>query len=266
MAIITGNPTHNHLFGTTAADTIAGRNGDDVIYARGGDDVITGGRGSDVITTGAGFDVVNYTDAKESAGGNLDTVTDFKPRIDKIDLSAFLGDQDLEWGYTTPTANGVWIERVGADTFVHADVDGNPDSIDFTLKLADFGGRVLTNTDFIGVENSAPVANDDAVMVKEDKITLIRGRLLANDTDPDAGSVLQVLNPGRYVGDYGTLTIKENGRYTYRLNNDMDAVQELNRRETLTDSFSYTATDNGLTSDAVLHVTIVGVNEPVLIG
>ena len=47
----------------------------------------------------------------------------------------------------------------------------------------------------------------------------ISGKLLANDTDVDAGTTLTIANPGAKVGAYGTLTLAADGTYSYSLAN-----------------------------------------------
>src|SRR5262249_18588615 len=84
---------------------------------------------------------------------------------------------------------------------------------------------------------------------------------LSNDTDVDEGTVLSVAAPGTFTGTYGSLALAADGSYTYTLNTA--GVQLLAQGESVTDSFSYQATD-GITSSnsATLVVTITGVNDP----
>src|SRR5262249_31882640 len=65
------------------------------------------------------------------------------------------------------------------------------------------------------------------------------------------------------AGTYGTLTLNDDGSYTYDLNNG--AVQFLGANETTTDSFTYTISDgHGGVSTANLVVTIHGTNDPIV--
>lgn len=267
MATIIGTNSAEVLVGTALADVIKARASADTIISGGGDDLIIGGRGGDLIRSGGGADVIRYNNVRESNDAGMDTLLGFRPfQGDKIDLSGLLSTTDLHWGYMTPTANGVWIERVGVDTFVHVDVNGDPATVDMTIKLANFGTRPLQNTDFLGVENAAPVANTDTARVREDSGAIVHGRVLLNDTDPDGGTILHVSTPGTYKGNYGTLFLNANGSYSYVLKNGLSAVQNLNQGETLVDTFAYTATDSQLTGDGAIEITIVGVNEPVVTG
>ena len=104
------------------------------------------------------------------------------------------------------------------------------------------------------------------------------GNVLANDTDVDntnasltvsavhtgategagtAGTVGQGLQ-----GAHGTLTLNNNGTYTYVVNDNDTAVQALNAGDTITDSFNYVVKDPGnLTDTAVLTITIKGADD-----
>src|SRR4029453_18592812 len=64
-------------------------------------------------------------------------------------------------------------------------------------------------------------------------------------------------------GTYGKLTLAADGTYQYVVDNTNAAVQALRTAtDTLTDSFTYTMRDaDGLTSTAVLTVTIHGAND-----
>ncbi|MBF9035278.1 hypothetical protein HKCCE2091_13615 [Rhodobacterales bacterium HKCCE2091] len=70
--------------GDSRAQVLWGRAGDDTIDGGGGDDTLIDGSGADVLTGGAGRDVFAL-----AADGASDTITDFDPAEDVIDLSAF---------------------------------------------------------------------------------------------------------------------------------------------------------------------------------
>jgi 5'-nucleotidase / UDP-sugar diphosphatase len=63
-----------------------GTAGRDTLVGTSGDDVITGGPGADLLTGGAGGDVFRFTSLRDAG----DTITDFTPYADKLDLSALL--------------------------------------------------------------------------------------------------------------------------------------------------------------------------------
>ncbi len=130
---IEGTGGNDVLVGTRQADIILGGGGDDFIDAGAGDDRIDGGAGNDIIVTGGGRDVVVL-----GRGTGTDIITDFKPRQDKLDLSAFffdaamakaaarqVGDDvviDLSGdGADTVRLLGVKASRLNADSFIVAE-------------------------------------------------------------------------------------------------------------------------------------------------
>jgi len=71
----TGNTSNNTIRGNGAANLLKGGAGNDTLAGFGGDDFLTGGTGNDTFVFEHGF--------------KRDVVTDYKPGIDKIDLSDF---------------------------------------------------------------------------------------------------------------------------------------------------------------------------------
>ena len=64
---------------------IAGSDGEDTIVGGDGNDIINGGAGADTLTGGGGNDIFTYTAAVQSAGANVDTITDFNDEgADKV--------------------------------------------------------------------------------------------------------------------------------------------------------------------------------------
>jgi VCBS repeat-containing protein len=114
--------------------------------------------------------------------------------------------------------------------------------------------------------NTAPVTTVDTACVREDISIKTCGNVLANDSDPDAGTVLSVANAGVYAGTYGQLILQANGSYTYTLNNSALVVQSLAQCQIVTDTFTYQATDELLSTPSTLTVTIKGTNDaPVVV-
>jgi VCBS repeat-containing protein len=139
------------------------------------------------------------------------------------------------------------------DTFVYAATDG----------IAETTARLVVN---IAGANDAPVALADSTEVSEDGVVSASGNVLANDSDVDDGTLLRVATPGTYAGAYGALTLAADGTYSYMLSNDSAAVQSLAAGQTVTDSFTYTATDGIDSVGTSLTVSIAGKNDaPVLI-
>lgn len=101
MAIesLRGSRFGDRLYGNAEANYLGGEGGNDFLYGYAGNDSLYGGNGSDVLVAGAGNDVVVGNaqadvfrfDAKPNAALNKDTIGDFSPVDDTIQLenSAF---------------------------------------------------------------------------------------------------------------------------------------------------------------------------------
>jgi VCBS repeat-containing protein len=85
-------------------------------------------------------------------------------------------------------------------------------------------------------------------------------RLGATEGSGNTGSVGTAL-----AGLYGSLTLKEDGTYTYVVNNDNPTVDALGVGASLSESFNYTVSNGTLTDTAVLTVTIKGAEDTVAV-
>jgi trimeric autotransporter adhesin len=134
------------------------------------------------------------------------------------------------------------------DIFAYAATDG----------IVGTPGTLTVN---IGGGNDAPVVVNDPASAQEDAVLSASGNVLANDSDPDVGTVLQVAAPGIYSGAYGSLNLAADGAYTYTLANASGAVQALAAGQAVTDVFGYAATDGIVSTPGTLTVTVTGTND-----
>ncbi|CAH0351529.1 ExeM/NucH family extracellular endonuclease [Aquabacterium sp. CECT 9606] len=104
------------IVGLNLLKSVNGTPGRDTITGTAGDDVITGGEGSDTITTGAGRDVLVYTSLRDG----LDTVTDFTPGSDRIDLSSLLASLGIS---SAQAISGGFVRIVDSGTGVQVQID-----------------------------------------------------------------------------------------------------------------------------------------------
>lgn len=86
----------------TPGQTFNGTAGRDTIVGTAGDDTIVGGAGADVLTGGAGGDTFRYTSTRDAG----DTITDFTPYADKLDLAPLLNSLGV-------VGNGVATGHIG---------------------------------------------------------------------------------------------------------------------------------------------------------
>ncbi|ALC16895.1 hypothetical protein DSOUD_2128 [Desulfuromonas soudanensis] len=144
--------------------------------------------------------------------------------------------------------------------------EGLKDSFSYTIsddKAAQNTGTV--EVEIIGV-NDAPVVMADEGQTVEDLMTSTSGNVLENDTDIDNGTVLTVADHGNQVGEYGTLSVAADGKYTYALDNEDAVVQTLGRSHEKTETFAYSATDGIVDVASTLSIQVNGGNDaPILV-
>ncbi|WP_338067654.1 VCBS domain-containing protein, partial [Neisseria weixii] len=126
----------------------------------------------------------------------------------------------------------------------------------FVVVVRDKAGNTAMDSLDIQITDTAPVAVNDANSIAESG-TDVSGNVLDNDT-LGADSPVSVV-AGNTVGQYGSLTLDANGKYTYTLNTGNAAVKALNSGESLQETFTYTVTDaDGDKSAATLTINING--------
>jgi predicted extracellular nuclease len=106
------------IVGLNLLRTIVGGAGRDTLIGTPGDDVITGGEGADLLTGGGGADTFVYRSLRDA----LDTITDFDPQQDRLDLRQLLAG--VTSGVDPLTSGHISLRRTGANTMVMFDADG----------------------------------------------------------------------------------------------------------------------------------------------
>ncbi|MHB1076707.1 beta strand repeat-containing protein [Thiobacillus sp.] len=186
------------------------------------------------------------------------------------DITPVAGSVLTITGYDSATAQG---NAVSMDTAGDLMLDiGNryqslgagqtvTDSFNYTVTdTAGLASTAKVDVTIVGA-NDAPVVQADAAALSEDGAVTATGNVLANDSDVDAGTTLQVAAPGTYAGQYGTLVLDANGSYTYTLDNESSSVQSLAQGVTINDVFSYAASDGITSTPSILTLSITGSND-----
>lgn len=178
--------------------------------------------------------------------------------------------------------------------------EGETLTITYDVKVKDSSGQgaasggneadmsnIVPITITITGTNSAPALADDTNSVTEDNgftddnihdVATSAANIFDNDTDPDTnGKDLWKVNMAQgssstatdintvytdIKGTYGTLHLKQDGTYTYTLNNNETNVQELWHDATATDSFTIWMQDGNLPQKSeTLTINISGTND-----
>ena len=156
-----------------------------------------------------------------------------------------------------------------------ADDSGTPNASNFrdvTITITGTNDGPTANADVNGL-NAVVEAGDEPLVVGDATAT---GNVLGNDTDPDATADLDVVgvqagtsmvavsgNVGTSVtGIYGSISIAEDGAWTYTLSDVDPQTNALAAGETATDTFTYTIEDDhGAQSTTTITITINGSND-----
>jgi len=102
------------LDGGTGDDTLSGSRGDDTLTGGAGDDTLKGGGGDDTLAGGEGRDTFIQIFSEEGA----DTISDFNPAQDTIDLSGFGGAQNASKITISEVEGGSTLIEAGSGTLL----------------------------------------------------------------------------------------------------------------------------------------------------
>ena len=236
-----------------------------VTYTHDGSETTTGSftyRVSDGTATATGTVNVTVTSANDAPVPANDKATVAEGGEVNIAVTTLLAnDSDPEAGTLSVTAVGSAVngtvtlsEDKSKVTYTH---DGSETTTgSFTYTVSD-GAATATGTVNVTVTsaNDAPVAVDDTATVAEGgEVTIAVTALLANDSDPEAGT-LSVTSVGGAVN--GTVALSEDkSEVTYTHDGS----------ETTTGSFTYTVSDGTATTTGTVNVTVTPANDgPVIV-
>jgi VCBS repeat-containing protein len=166
------------------------------------------------------------------------------------------------YGVLTVQTHGAYQYELNTDASVQSLGRNTSVTDSFALNITD-GTATVSNALAINISgtNDGPVAQADVAAVVEDGIVTATGNVLTNDRDIDVGDVLSVANAGTYQGTYGSLVLEANGSYSYSLNNNSSAVQNLRVGQQVNDVFTVTTSDGSASTTASLTITVTGSND-----
>ncbi|MET4707174.1 VCBS domain-containing protein [Endozoicomonas lisbonensis] len=159
-------------------------------------------------------------------------------------------DADGNWTYTADNTQTVIQSLDDGDTLTDTvtvqSVDGTTKDIAITISGAN-------DAAVIGGVDTGSVTEDDAATLTA------TGTLTVTDADTgEASFTAETIN-----GTYGSVTIDNNGSWTYTADNTQTAIQSLGDGDTLTDTVTVQSVD-GTTKD--ISITISGANDAAVIG
>lgn len=131
---------------TGSGGPLTGGAGDDLLALTGGSGSLSGGAGADILRDGPGADTLTGGAGADifvlTADGQSDTITDFDPARDRIDLSLLPYLRSVQQLGITPIAGGA-VLRYGSEVLTVLSADGR------SLTAADFtAAGLLTATHF----------------------------------------------------------------------------------------------------------------------
>jgi len=195
--------------GGAGADTLQGDPRADLLWGGGGADRLLGGPGDDILMDGAGADTLTGGAGADwfvlDTDGAADTITDFDPGTDRLDLTAWGRVYDVGALGITPTASGATI-TFGGETLVLLSATGGPIPVStftsgelFTLwhVVADpvVVGRLIAGTD--GSDRMQGGAGDDILLGSPGADTLEGGAGfdIADYSAARGGQRIDLMNP-----------------------------------------------------------------------
>ncbi|MFA0254623.1 VCBS domain-containing protein [Vibrio breoganii] len=244
------NPTVQALGkGATATDTITVHSADGTPHQ-----VTITVNGTNDTAVIAGTDSGAVTEQSQLQTSGTLTVTDVdtgEAHFSNIDLVGTLGTLHLKdngaWTYdldnTNPTVQALGQGKTATDTITVQSADGTTHKVTITVN---------------GTNDKAVIAGTDSGAVTEESQLQTSGTLTVTDVDTGEAHFSNI----DLVGTLGTLHLKDNGAWTYDLDNTNPTVQALGKGATATDTITVQSAD-GTTHKVT--ITVNGTNDKAVI-
>ena len=192
-------------------------------------------------------------DGTSTATGSL-SISD----VDGDDSPSFANDSQSGTYGSIALVGGTWTYTLDNTAANAQALDAGEQVTDsFTFTASDNTTQVVTVT-INGSDDSAVVAGSFSSSVTEDGTSTATGTLSISDVDGDDSPSFA---DDSQSGTYGSIALV-NGTWTYTLDNTASNVQALDAGEQVTDSFTFTASDN---TTQVVTVTINGSDDSAVV-
>ena len=300
--LIVGGALGEHINAGDGDDTISGGGGNDTIHGNDGTDIAmisnlaslsveAGKSNSWILTSDDGVDTLKHIDLIGQISGDrtfLYTIGENNGVFGLGDEASVNEGGGWRWYHLLDDAfdvEGDSFSITGVDAFSAAgaalEVTNLADGIQYgTTAAFEYlaAGETATDsfsytvTDSAGVEttqevtvtvigaNDAPdlTGGDTTGAVSEDDVLTATGTVTASDVDLSD----ELSWSGGGTGDYGTLTIDAGGAWTYVLNNESEAVQDLDSGPQVHDAFAVQVSDgNGGSAQQTITVSVTGADD-----
>lgn len=193
-------------------------------------------------------------DGTAKASGKLDVAD-----IDSGENSTISIMQKKVYGTFNIDTNGNWTYDINNDAAQSLKQDEKVIET-FTVFSADSGASKDVNVTITGKNDAATFSGDNKGNVTEDLVTSVKGLLKVADVDVGEANFKAAT---AVAGTYGSLAIDANGNWTYTLDNNKKAVQELAGGTTASDKIKVASVDG---TEHTIEVTVTGVNDVAVIG
>ncbi|MEZ9576562.1 VCBS domain-containing protein, partial [Vibrio sp. 10N.261.55.C5] len=235
--------------GKTATDTITVHSADGTPHQV---TITVNGTNDTAVIAGTNSGAVTEESQLQTSGTLTITDTDKgEDHFSNTDIVGSLGTLHLkdngDWTYDldnqNPTVQALAQGKTATDSITVHSADGTPHQVTITIN---------------GTNDSAVIAGTNTGQVTEETVLTTFGTLTISDTDTGEAH----FSDSDIVGQLGTLHLKDNGDWTYDLDNNNPTVQALAQGKSATDTITVHSADG---TPHQITITVNGTNDTAVI-